>query len=35
LGGIGVAFLSTSSGMMTDSEARSKQIGGEVLCYIW
>ena len=35
LGGIGVAFLSTSSGMMTDSEARAKRIGGEVLCYIW
>ena len=35
LGGIGVAFLGTSSGMMTDSEARAKRIGGEVLCYIW
>ncbi len=35
LGGIGVALLSTSSGMLTDSEARAKQIGGEILCYIW
>ena len=35
LGGIGVAFLSTSSGVMTDNEARTKKIGGEVLCYIW
>ena len=35
LGGIGVAILSTSSGVMTDNEARKKKIGGEVLCYIW
>ena len=35
LGGIGVALLSTSSGVVTDSEAREKNIGGEVLCYIW
>jgi small subunit ribosomal protein S8 len=35
LGGIGVALLSTSSGVITDSEAREKNIGGEVLCYIW
>ena len=35
LGGIGVAFLSTSSGVMTDNEARTKKIGGEVLCYVW
>ena len=35
LGGIGIAILSTSSGLMTDSEAREKNIGGEVLCYIW
>ena len=35
LGGIGTALLSTSSGVMTDNEARSKNIGGEVLCYIW
>ena len=35
LGGIGVAILSTSSGVMTDNEARQKKIGGEVLCYVW
>ena len=35
LGGIGVAILSTSSGVMTDNEARKQNIGGEVLCYIW
>ncbi|MCK5676207.1 MAG: 30S ribosomal protein S8 [Verrucomicrobia bacterium] len=35
LGGIGLAILSTSSGVMTDTEAREKNIGGEVLCYIW
>ena len=35
LGGIGLAILSTSSGVITDTEAREKKIGGEVLCYIW
>mgnify|MGYP003574811604 CR=1 FL=1 len=35
LGGIGTAILSTSSGVMTDNDARAKRIGGEVLCYIW
>jgi small subunit ribosomal protein S8 len=35
LGGIGLAILSTSSGVVTDNEAREKKIGGEVLCYIW
>jgi small subunit ribosomal protein S8 len=35
LGGIGMAILSTSSGVMTDDEAREKKIGGEVLCYVW
>jgi len=35
LGGIGLAILSTSSGVMTDNEARTNKIGGEVLCYIW
>ena len=35
LGGIGLAILSTSSGVVTDNEARAKKIGGEVLCYIW
>ncbi len=35
LGGMGVAILSTSSGMMTDREARSKKVGGEVVCKVW
>jgi small subunit ribosomal protein S8 len=35
LGGIGIALLSTSQGIMTDRQARSKNIGGEVLCYVW
>lgn len=35
LGGIGIAILSTSSGVVTDNEARQQKIGGEVLCYIW
>lgn len=35
LGGIGVAILSTSKGIMTDREARRQGVGGEVLCYIW
>jgi small subunit ribosomal protein S8 len=35
LGGIGIAIVSTSSGIMTDRDARRQGIGGEVLCYIW
>ena len=35
LGGLGVAVLSTSQGLMTDKEARQRQVGGEVLCYVW
>ncbi len=35
LGGIGVAIISTSSGIMTDREARKQGVGGEVLCYVW
>ncbi len=35
LGGIGIAIISTSQGIMTDREARRQGIGGEVLCYIW
>lgn len=35
LGGIGTAVLSTSSGILTDSQARKANVGGEVLCYIW
>lgn len=34
-GGLGVAVLSTSEGLMTDNQARKKNIGGELLCYIW
>ncbi len=35
LGGMGVAVLSTSQGLMTDREARNRRVGGEVLCYVW
>ena len=35
LGGMGVAVLSTSQGLMTDREARQRKVGGEVLCYVW
>ncbi len=35
LGGLGVAVLSTSKGLMTDREARQQRVGGEVLCYVW
>lgn len=35
LGGLGVAVLSTSHGLMTDREARRRNVGGEVLCYVW
>lgn len=34
-GGIGVAVLSTSKGLMTDQKSREAKVGGEVLCYIW
>ena len=34
-GGLGVVILSTSEGVMTDVQARKKNLGGEVLCYIW
>jgi small subunit ribosomal protein S8 len=34
-GGIGVAIVSTSSGVMTDREARQRNVGGEVLCEVW
>ncbi len=34
-GGLGVAVLSTSEGIMTDVQARKKNLGGELLCYIW
>ncbi|MFW5985938.1 MAG: 30S ribosomal protein S8 [Halanaerobiales bacterium] len=35
LGGLGIAVLSTSRGVMTGKEARDNKVGGEVLCYIW
>ena len=35
LGGLGVAVLSTSQGLLTDREARDRRVGGEVLCYVW
>jgi len=35
LNGLGIAILSTSQGVMTDKEARSLSIGGEVLCYVY
>lgn len=35
LGGLGIAILSTSKGVMTDKEARKEGTGGEVLCYVW
>jgi small subunit ribosomal protein S8 len=34
-GGLGVAMLSTSEGIMTDIQARKKNLGGELLCYVW
>lgn len=35
LHGLGIAIISTSKGVMTDSEARKQQVGGEVLAYVW
>lgn len=35
LGGLGVAVISTSNGVITDKEARKLGVGGEVVCYIW
>ena len=35
LGGLGVAIISTSKGVLTDNKARHQGVGGEVLCYIW
>ena len=35
LGGLGIAVISTSEGIMTDKKARQAGVGGEVLCYIW
>jgi len=35
LGGLGIAIISTSQGLMTDKEARKKGIGGEVIAFVW
>lgn len=35
LGGLGIAIVSTSKGLMTDRRARKENLGGEVLCYVW
>lgn len=35
LGGLGIAIISTSKGVMTDKQARKEGLGGEVICYIW
>lgn len=35
LGGLGIAIISTSKGVVTDKVARTQGVGGEVLCYIW
>jgi small subunit ribosomal protein S8 len=35
LGGLGIAVISTSNGLMTDAQARAAHVGGEVLCEIW
>ena len=35
LGGLGIAIISTNSGVITDKEARKENVGGEVLCFVW
>ena len=35
MGGLGIALVSTSHGMMTDAQARKQGLGGEVVCYVW
>jgi small subunit ribosomal protein S8 len=35
LNGLGIAIISTSTGILTDKEARAKNVGGEVLCYVY
>jgi small subunit ribosomal protein S8 len=35
LGGLGIAIISTSKGLMTDKQARQLKTGGEVICYVW
>jgi small subunit ribosomal protein S8 len=34
-GGLGIAIVSTSEGILTDTQARKKNLGGELLCYVW
>lgn len=35
LGGLGIAVISSSKGIMTDKTARKEEVGGEVICYVW
>ena len=35
LGGLGIAIISTSKGVISDKEARKMGVGGEVICYVW
>lgn len=35
LGGLGIAIISTSKGLLTDKKARELNVGGEVICYVW
>ena len=35
LGGLGIAIISTSTGLLTDRQAKQKGVGGEVLAYVW
>lgn len=35
LGGMGIAVLSTNQGLLTDTQARQRKVGGEVLCHVW
>ena len=35
LGGLGIAIISTSSGLLTDRQAAKQRVGGEVLAYVW
>jgi len=34
-GGLGIAIISTSAGLLTDHQARTRGLGGEVMCYLW
>ena len=35
MGGLGIAMISTSAGLMTDADARKRGLGGEVVCFVW